>query len=58
MRAAELGMKAAVIEKAETGGTCLNRGCISTKTLLHTAELFQSARYGARDGLRIQGSEP
>lgn len=58
VRAAELGMKAAVIEKAEIGGTCLNRGCISTKTLLHTAELFQSARDGARYGLRIQGSEP
>lgn len=58
IRAAELGMKTAVIEKAEIGGTCLNRGCVPTKTLLHTAELLQSARYASRYGIRIQESEP
>lgn len=58
MHAVELGMTVAVIEKAEIGGTCLNRGCIPTKTLLHAAEMFQSARDCARYGLRIQESEP
>lgn len=37
IRAAQLGLQTAVIEKAEVGGTCLNRGCIPTKSLLHDA---------------------
>ncbi len=39
--AADLGMRAALIEKDALGGTCLNRGCIPTKSLLHGAELFR-----------------
>ena len=38
--AADLGMKTALIEKEEPGGTCLNHGCIPTKALLHGAGLF------------------
>ena len=38
--AAKKGIKTALVEKRELGGTCLNRGCIPTKTLLHSAELF------------------
>jgi dihydrolipoamide dehydrogenase len=44
IRAAELGLKVAVIEKDPTfGGTCLNVGCIPSKALLHTSELFEAA---------------
>ena len=43
IRAAQLGMKTAVIENRQVGGTCLNRGCIPTKSMLHTAELYHEA---------------
>src|SRR5256885_6819620 len=44
IRAAQLGMKVAVVEKDKTfGGTCLNVGCIPSKALLHTSELFDEA---------------
>lgn len=45
IRAAQLGMKVALIEKNALGGTCLNRGCVPTKALLHSAELYHQARY-------------
>ena len=38
IRAAQLGASVALVEKAELGGTCLNRGCIPTKLMLHAAE--------------------
>ncbi len=40
LEAAKLGMRTVLLEKRELGGTCLNRGCIPTKTLLHSANLF------------------
>ncbi|HEY0853225.1 MAG TPA: FAD-dependent oxidoreductase, partial [Devosia sp.] len=44
IRAAQLGMKVAVVEKWAThGGTCLNIGCIPSKALLHASELFEEA---------------
>ena len=44
IRAAQLGLKTAVVEKSETfGGTCLNIGCIPSKALLHASELFEEA---------------
>src|SRR6266480_2750604 len=44
IRAAQLGMKVAVVEKRETfGGTCLNIGCIPSKALLYASELFEEA---------------
>src|SRR5207244_6698791 len=44
IRAAQLGMKVAVVEKEKTfGGTCLNIGCIPSKALLHASELFEDA---------------
>src|SRR5215213_953609 len=44
IRAAQLGLKVAVVEKDATfGGTCLNVGCIPSKALLHTSELFEVA---------------
>src|SRR3954451_18832819 len=44
IRAAQLGMKVAVVEKDKTfGGTCLNIGCIPSKALLHASELYEEA---------------
>ena len=47
LRAAELGKRVALVEKDKVGGTCLHRGCIPTKALLHAAELADQAREGA-----------
>ena len=49
--AAKDGLKTALIEADALGGTCLNRGCIPTKTLLHTAALYREAKSGAEIGL-------
>ena len=43
IRAAQLGAKVTLFEKAEVGGTCLNRGCIPTKAMLHTSEIYAKA---------------
>ncbi|GAA4123537.1 dihydrolipoyl dehydrogenase [Knoellia locipacati] len=51
-RAAELGLRVALVEKAKLGGTCLHVGCIPTKALLHAAEVADSAREGAQFGVR------
>lgn len=48
---AQLGLKTVLIEKDAVGGTCLNRGCIPTKSLLHSAELYQNAKEGAEFGI-------
>ena len=45
IRAAQLGMKAAVIERAELGGICLNWGCIPTKALLRSSELYHQIKH-------------
>lgn len=51
LRAAQLGAKTALVEKGEIGGTCLNRGCVPTKALLHAAELYRQAQDGTRFGV-------
>lgn len=52
IRAAQLGMKVACVEKRGTlGGTCLNVGCIPSKALLHSSELFEEAVHGAKHGI-------
>lgn len=51
IRAVELGMTAAVIEKDKLGGTCLHRGCVPTKAMLHVAEVADVARDGAAYGV-------
>ncbi|GAB3584900.1 dihydrolipoyl dehydrogenase [Calidifontibacter terrae] len=51
LRAAELGLSVALVEKDKLGGTCLHRGCIPTKALLHAAEVADSAREGAKFGV-------
>src|SRR5207248_4556744 len=52
LRAAELDMTVALIEKDKLGGTCLHRGCIPTKALLHAGEVADAAREGAQFGVR------
>src|SRR6266496_4092074 len=52
LRAAELGKRVALIEKGRVGGTCLHRGCIPTKALLHAAEVADLARESASFGVR------
>lgn len=51
LRAAELGMSVAMVEKDKVGGTCLHRGCIPTKALLHAGEVADTARDGASFGI-------
>ncbi|HET9899541.1 MAG TPA: dihydrolipoyl dehydrogenase [Actinomycetes bacterium] len=62
LRAAELGMNVALIEKDKLGGTCLHRGCIPTKALLHAGEIADQSResetYGVKtsfDGIDMKG---
>lgn len=55
IRAAQLGLKVAVVENREVGGTCLNRGCIPTKTLLHTAMVYEQLQQGDIIGLKVEG---
>jgi len=52
LRAAELGKRVALIEKGKVGGTCLHRGCIPTKALLHAAEIADLARESGSFGVR------
>jgi dihydrolipoamide dehydrogenase len=52
LRAAQLGLDVALIEKDKLGGTCLHRGCIPTKALLHAGEIADSAREGAEFGVK------
>jgi dihydrolipoamide dehydrogenase len=51
IRARQLGLKTALVEREKLGGTCLHVGCIPTKVLLHTAELFEEMRAAAEMGV-------
>ena len=51
LRAVQLGLKTAVIEKDQVGGVCLNVGCIPTKALLHCADVLEEAREGKKYGV-------
>jgi dihydrolipoamide dehydrogenase len=52
LRAAELGLTVALVERDKVGGTCLHRGCIPTKALLHAGEVADSARESAAFGVK------
>src|SRR6202171_2316694 len=54
LRAAQLGAKTAIVEKDRLGGTCLVRGCIPTKALLQSAELYTLAKSGAPFGVTTE----
>ena len=51
LRAAQLGLSVALVEKDKIGGTCLHRGCIPTKAMLHAAEVADSVRNGSQFGV-------
>ncbi len=55
IRAAQLGCKVAIVERAELGGVCLNWGCIPTKALLKSAQVFNSCKEAANYGVELQG---
>ena len=52
LRAAELGQSVALIERDKVGGTCLHKGCIPTKALLHAAEVADNVREGEKFGIK------
>ena len=53
LRAAQLGAKVVCVEKKAVGGVCLNEGCIPTKAMLHSAEVYDLAKSAKRFGVRI-----
>lgn len=55
IRASQLGMKTALVEQRELGGTCLNRGCIPTKTLMHAANQYRESADWTDLGLQLEG---
>ena len=58
LRSAQLGLSVVLIEADKVGGTCLHRGCIPTKALLHSAEIADGARFGVKssfDGIDMAG---
>ena len=55
IRAAQLGFKTAVVERAHLGGICLNWGCIPTKALLRSAEVYRNMQHAAAYGLKADG---
>ena len=55
LRAKELGIHTAVVESREVGGTCLNWGCVPTKTILHASRIYRDALAGDRIDVRVDG---
>ncbi|HTZ11973.1 MAG TPA: dihydrolipoyl dehydrogenase [Candidatus Margulisiibacteriota bacterium] len=54
IKASELGLKVCLIDKGKLGGTCLNSGCIPTKTLIHSAKVYSLAKKSSLFGIEIQ----
>ena len=52
LRGAQLGMKVALVEGDKVGGTCLHRGCIPTKAILHAAETADNIRESSKFGVK------
>lgn len=57
IRAAQLGFKTAVVEREALGGICLNWGCIPTKALLKSAQVFEYLNHAEEYGIKVQGGE-
>ena len=57
IRASQLGLKTAVIERSELGGICLNWGCIPTKALLKSANVFEYINHAADYGINMKGAD-
>ena len=56
IRAAQLGLKTAVVEKGNTGGRCLNEACIPAKAILRVAEVYQEVQNAGDFGISVNGS--
>lgn len=56
IRGSQLGMKVAVVERAEIGGICLNWGCIPTKALLKSAQVYNYIKHAESYGVKIEGT--
>jgi dihydrolipoamide dehydrogenase len=56
--AASAGLSVAMVEKDKVGGTCLHRGCIPAKSLLHAAEVFRTVNHAAEHGVRLPDGKP
>ena len=57
IRASQLGLKTAIVEKESLGGICLNWGCIPTKALLKSAQVFEYLNHSADYGIKVSGGE-
>src|SRR5436190_14756267 len=57
IRASQLGLKTAIVERSELGGICLNWGCIPTKALLKSAQVFEYLMHAADYGVKATGVE-
>ena len=57
IRASQLGMKVGVVEKSELGGVCLNWGCIPTKALLKSAQVFEYINHASDYGVEVKGAK-
>lgn len=57
IRASQLGLKTALVEKAELGGVCLNWGCIPTKALLKSAQVYEYLLHAQDYGIKVTGAE-
>ena len=58
IRASQLGLKTAIVERDRLGGICLNWGCIPTKALLKSAEVFEYLKHAEDYGIKVAGAEP
>src|SRR5919109_921849 len=56
IRAAQLGMKTAVLEKGDVGGRCLNEACIPAKAILRVAEVFSEVQHASSFGVKVDGA--
>lgn len=57
IRASQLGFKVAIIEKESLGGVCLNWGCIPTKALLKSAQVYEYVKHGTAYGINVSGAQ-
>lgn len=57
IRASQLGLKTAIVERSELGGICLNWGCIPTKALLKSANVFEYIQHAEDYGIKVNGAE-
>ena len=57
IRASQLGLKTAIVERENLGGICLNWGCIPTKALLKSAQVFEYLNHAADYGIKVNGGE-